>query len=385
MKLIVRMIFINFNKKILIDSFYYCLKNKDIDVDNYIQLCKAKNIYNSKLKIDYRQFSVTKIEKYNKCPFRFFADNVLRLKEKEKLELDSKIVGNILHKAMELLFDDTKNCLSDLSEEEFEAKIFYYFNNVVNADVYKCYEEKEFIPIMNLIREDFLYFAKKIAKDIKKNGFDIGKLEYAFSDILNVKGENYKISGVVDRIDESKDCFRLIDYKSGKAKYSNDDFYYGIRLQLLYYSKVIEKILRKDVSGSFYISLKDKTKSLMHGYIIDNDKYIKIADHSLFVDHHKCEFIPLKSTIKKDELIINKTNAITQNDFNKLQEYSEKLIKNSIANINDGYFSCSPIKDNQIEECNYCKFRNFCRFDKYKGNKFRELVKKNKAKEESDE
>lgn len=53
-------------------------------------------------------FSVSKIEQYNKCPYAFFMKYILRLMPRPEKKIESYDVGNVIHRALELLFADVK-------------------------------------------------------------------------------------------------------------------------------------------------------------------------------------------------------------------------------------------------------------------------------------
>ena len=75
------------------------LENDEIQIDEEsIGIIVGKDLY----------LSQTKIDKYLKCPFRYFSSEMLKLDENEKAEINQLVVGNFIHAVLEDVFNTAK-------------------------------------------------------------------------------------------------------------------------------------------------------------------------------------------------------------------------------------------------------------------------------------
>ena len=172
-----------------------------------------------------RGLSPSSIKKYLDCPLDFYNRYVIKLKEPDQVEetMENSTWGNILHLTLKNLFKE--NQLIDLDaiqtirtqanqqlKKEFELKFpDGRFNKGQNALMYfqaqKCLEA----------------FFNNEHKNIIKNGaYKIlgleKKVEHTIEVLINDKKTPFRIKGDIDRIDQTKEGIRIVDYKSGFIK-----------------------------------------------------------------------------------------------------------------------------------------------------------------------
>ena len=122
----------NYNKKYIkfnfdynneIDDFENALIKKDIEELNVIAknntvLYERLNLIKKVINKDFSDFdfdkgiknngsslSVTKLESFNRCPLNSFLTYELNLREKETLTIESRVIGNFMHKVLEVIFN----------------------------------------------------------------------------------------------------------------------------------------------------------------------------------------------------------------------------------------------------------------------------------------
>lgn len=174
-------------------------------------------------------FTPSAISTYLDCRLRFYFKYIQRIKEPEELEeeIDNRIFGNILHKALENVYETfiQENNSSDIQESDF-VKISTLVNSAVDSAFRSQFhvEEKEFqyegrnIVIFEMIQK---MVNKVLAFDKKYTPFKILGLEkddYEVSLDLNILGGKHEvlIKGGIDRVDLKNNTVRIIDYKTGK-------------------------------------------------------------------------------------------------------------------------------------------------------------------------
>ncbi|MBE9175552.1 PD-(D/E)XK nuclease family protein [Synechocystis salina LEGE 06155] len=167
------------------------------------------------ISFDYKDhwFSASQLTQLGQCPFKWFANKLLKLGEIEEAdsELDSALKGSIYHKVLEIALSDyQKNSTINLIDDE---KLREWFQQ---AEKYIAEEKK--IEVTNFRawdhqRQELIKILKRamLQPDFLPEPVDILALEQEFKGEI----EDLKIKGYIDRIDRREEGLVLIDYKSG--------------------------------------------------------------------------------------------------------------------------------------------------------------------------
>ncbi len=318
-----------------------------------------------KLMFKDNKVKVTQLEQYFSCPFKHFANYGLRLSEVESCEFDVRDIGNICHKA---------------NEKFIRALIIGGFDHSIDVD---GFIEREFD---NIIREErleekiamldervsFIRFIKRqmkanfvdILRDLERSQFRPKFIEKKFDDFaLEVGDEKFYISGRADRIDEAGNYFRIIDYKTGSTGTILKELYYGEKLQLFLYQKMMSNS-GKISAGAFYFNSRldyqanDDETLILKGLVKNQDDIIEKFDSDL-LETGKSKII----SIYKSSDGSYKGSAVSKLSIESLQDYSLKIAKGAIGEIKEGFIMPKP----NAKSCNYCSFRSFCGYEKSQG------------------
>ncbi len=168
----------------------------------------------------------SKLNLYLSCPLSFCYRNVYDIDEKPEVteDLDYAKFGNILHKAMEKLYEPLTG--KNLSEKDFKS-LYGRMDDAVR-DGFALYHgfhdrpgEFRFEGKNILGREIILKYVRKILDhDMRDIPFRIMGLEKSYAMILTIpvagQIQQVRIRGSIDRIDIKDDSVRIVDYKSGK-------------------------------------------------------------------------------------------------------------------------------------------------------------------------
>lgn len=178
-------------------------------------------------------FSPTSIGTYVRCPLQYYYKYIEGINDKTpEEEIQVNIIGSIVHKTLELLYNEFKNDI--ITSELFELVYKKHFN--------RCYKEaledngfssglpetgfnflsKTVIDSMlaNFIKEE-KYFIKNGEDGDKKYTLSMISTEKNFCHTFNINGKSIKLEGFADRIDRVNDTIRIIDYKTGKVHKSD--------------------------------------------------------------------------------------------------------------------------------------------------------------------
>ena len=167
--------------------------------------------------------SPTSLTTYVTCPLRFYFQYVLRIREREEAadEIDARNFGIVVHRVLELLYQPW------LGKELNQAQIAA-LEKQVEKKVADVLEEEDIVQeFQELAGKDVLtqsIMQRLVLKILKLDqeqapftvtGLEREDLEYK---IATVAGQQVRLSGVVDRIDEKEGITRIVDYKTGKVK-----------------------------------------------------------------------------------------------------------------------------------------------------------------------
>lgn len=224
-----------------------------------------------------RVWSVTQLELYAACPFKYFAERVLGLGQEEEREegLDARDRGSLLHEILRDFMTERRqqrrDHLQNLPESEIEgayqelretaerhfARIEREHPNRAEHPFWRLDRERlldEELPRENVLRR-FVNRERDLAPYEHRPKF----FEVSFGTKLSAKSAEHfdpelsqdepveiggiKFRGRIDRIDHDDErTFAVIDYKTGKTV-SFRDIQRGTSLQLPIYIRIAEELL----------------------------------------------------------------------------------------------------------------------------------------------
>ena len=147
---------------------------------------------------------------------------------------------------------------------------------------------------------------------------------------------------------------------------------------MLYFSLIDPVIKSSKNKTDEEIKEEIKKKFRMNGMILADIEIIKKMDKTL--EKGSSNSIPVY--IDKDGNISkSRSNAITKEEFTKLQQTAENVIKQIAKEILEGNIDIKPAyyKKNKTDTCKYCEYKSICGFNPKVHNY---LYIENKSKEE---
>ena len=381
---------------------------KSLDYTNLPTKIKKENI--QKLYGKVLTTSVSRLEKYRSCPFSYYLQYGLKLKEKEELKIRTFDTGTFMHETIDEFFNeiqDEKIELKDIEEEtimKIVSRIIDKNLNLTKNYIFTAtFKYKVLVRrLKRIVSKALKYIIETLVySDFKIEGTEVefgskGKYKPIILELEN--GQKVEITGKIDRLDtankEDGKYIRIIDYKSSSKNIDLNEVYEGLQIQLLTYMDAICKEKNVIAAGVFYFSLLEQmikaNKKLkeeeiediirknfkMKGLIIADVKIIKMNDTTLKVGTSK--MVP--AAITKEEIVNEKrTNGVTKEEFKILQDYIYKTIKEISKEILNGKIDIKPYNKNGKTPCSYCEYKSICGFNpKQKNNKYNYIDKKSK-------
>ena len=331
--------------------------------------------------------SVTRFEKFNKCPFQYFADYGLKLEERREYKLKVPDVGNILHAIMKQFGEDLKEeklRWADVGKFEIENRVTKILdeltpklNNKILLSTKTLEHQRE------RIKKVAVSSLQRLAELDRHSQFHPEIFEATFSAlskthlIYDIDGVSMELVGKIDRIDFNEDgnYFLIIDYKTGKAYLNLWEIYLGVNLQLLTYLMVtnnLQAVGERMPAAMLYfflkypakkgISIEDAKSNVdkelkMAGYTLDTEEVVRQIDSTL-------ETLPIKFNNAGTVKAVLKNNVKSDLDFKALMKFVEDKLKETGKKILSGNIAVEPIKTKKNDACKYCAYNEICRLDK---------------------
>ena len=339
--------------------------------------------------------SVSRLEQYKSCPFSYYLKYGLNLKNKNEFKIEAIDTGTFMHDVIDEFFyklEENKikvkfieekqidKIVDEIIEEKLNLKKNYIF---VSIPKYRLL----IVRLNRVIKKSIKY----IVYSLKYSQFDVLGHELEFKNGKELKpikidlddGKSIEITGKIDRLDIAKtedgNYIRIIDYKSSVKDINLNEVIAGLQLQLLTYLDAVCDEKNFLPAGVLYFNLIDKkikaNKNIsdeeieeelrkqfkMKGLLLADVQIVKMMDSNL--KSGNSEIIP--AYIDKEGNLSNKSSIITKKQFESLQKYTKKMIKQISTEILSGNIDIKPYykMKNKSTPCEYCKYKSICNFN----------------------
>jgi ATP-dependent helicase/nuclease subunit B len=359
--------------------------------------------------------SVSRIEQYAACPFKFFVHSGLRAQERKQFELDTREQGNFQHEALALFHSELqKDGLRwrDLTPADARKRIADAATSLLltyRDGLFQTTERSRFMGRM--LAASLQDFVETLVEWMREQyQFDPVAVELPFGDQASAavpaasssslppyqidlgSGRKLAFKGRIDRIDlstapGSDEVFCVVvDYKSSHKQLDPVLLAHGIQLQLLTYLNVLRRLpgaervfgVRNLVpAGVFYVSLRGKypRKETRADAIKPSTEDRKSAyQHTGRFDMRAlCRLDARPGAAKGDQFSFwlkadgvprkNSKEIMQSEDFIALLDSVEKSIREMGLRIFSGAAEVSPFRKGPLTACAHCEYRAICRVD----------------------
>ncbi len=308
--------------------------------------------------------SPTRIEEYYSCPYKTFLSKGLKLKSREEGVVDGLSVGNIIHEIFSKYMlrlsrvkdkQSSDELVSELASEILKKQDYARFldDAVTRYSVARAIDECAKFCYKNYLAMSSSSFTVKRTEA----GFGDGK-DCAYPAIGLLDGQ-VKLSGVIDRVDESGEYYRVLDYKTGSPKSDLDLLFTGQKLQLYLYAKAVNPNKDKKLAGAYYMPISDEFRSedkdapvLSKGVTLFEEGALVLQDNQI-LQSKKSEFLPV--SVKKDQMTID--GEMTAEGLQSAVDYAVAVSEKAVERMSEGVIVATPAND---KVCGYCEFKALC-------------------------
>ncbi|EFU73830.1 PD-(D/E)XK nuclease family protein [Enterococcus italicus] len=361
---------------------------------------QAEKLYGSSL-----YSSVSRLETYHNCEYRYFVQYGLRLKERDIYGLTSAVTGEFFHDALDrflsLLIRDQLS-LTNLTEEMRQSLVEEVLKSIFGDARYQILaSSSRMMFLYHQLSQTIQRVSWVIQEQAKRSKFSPAQTEVLFGQIAAKKGISgleiplnnggkLHVRGKIDRIDHvyvgDQAYIGVVDYKSSAHDFSITDAYYGLAMQLLTYLDVAlmdaAELIGQETAkpaGAFYLHVQDpilkeeenldqqRLKKYKYTGIFMNDASLYQAYDQSLEKSQNSDVFPIRMDKDEHYQIVSqsKDKFYTEDELNVLLDHNRQMMKQSAEKLLQGTISLNPTLQlkNQKRACQHCPFRSVCTFD----------------------
>lgn len=346
--------------------------------------------------------SVSKIENFNACQYKYFMTYGLKLKERDTFELSPAAAGDFYHDALDQLFKvliKEQLVLSELTSDELKGITENVLQGVIGDARFAILSAS---PRMNYIRHQLSQTIQRVSQALReqsrRTGMSTMQTEILFGQIAQKTGINglkialpdnksLDIRGKIDRLDKisigEKDYLAVVDYKSSQHTFDYRDAYFGLTMQMITYLDVALQNAAQLVgtenvkpAGAFYLQVKNPIHSgglsdeklekerlkefSYNGLLLDDNQLLDRLDRTLDEDPKSLVF-PYNQKKNGD---YTSRQFVSETEIDQLIKKNRENFKAAGTEIFEGSTKLNPAnRDNKKIACGFCPYRSICQFD----------------------
>lgn len=342
--------------------------------------------------------SVSKLETYSRCPYKYFLEYGLNLKKREMQEVSLSDMGTLLHGVVEQVFrrvetrhvedhlvteKDTGNPWEAITEEELTQLTMDAVDRIAESEQGEIYRQTAANQnLLKRMRQVAAYAIIDLKGQLMKGKMIPYRFELEFNrknsdrecrnlqsaSITLDQGTTMTLSGIVDRIDvcqdESHVYVKVVDYKSSQKELQMEQITAGLQLQLLIYTNVVMEVLKKRFpdkeiipAGSLYYGFKIPMieKKVKEETTLKNIREAT-AMTGIINDDETC-----KAYMGDPSLLPGPDETTGQ--YTDLLNNVQSVVKNLGEEILKGQIPIRPVTAGRGLPCDYCDYKDVCKLD----------------------
>ncbi|MBN2841899.1 MAG: PD-(D/E)XK nuclease family protein, partial [Sedimentisphaerales bacterium] len=363
---------------------------------------------------DHMETSISKLEEYSRCPFRFFSKYMLKLNERKPFGLQAVDMGSYYHAVLCEEFRILQNRGQNWHEIENEQLP----QLVEDASQEVCRHNPEVIELIEKTSRNSYMFAKArqdlvklsltICQAARVSNFRQEQAEFGFggqqdqtTGLHLTLPDAYKVilTGKIDRIDTwcqqgQNKAVAIYDYKLSDKKFDWVKFYSGLELQLACYLLIAAEQYQggnNQPAGMFFLETrpatiryntpmpqnKDSSEPQINSAGVKYNGLVN-SDYALNLETNLESGSQFYSGLKKPKSgdnagIIAGPNCVSDETIKAVMSYSRNILTDIANNIITGKIEILPYRYKMETACTNCPYDQVCRFDQSL-DQYREII-----------
>lgn len=351
---------------------------------------------------DRMRLSPTRVERYYRCPFSYFAADGLGLKKRRKVEFTPLESGSVIHNVLQVMVQrHGGKGLAELPEQQLKDEIHAIIREYLAARV----EDVDKLPtrfkyLFGRLTGMLARLLRHIGKEFQQSEFSPEAFELPINlqegveplRLETADGVSVVVEGVIDRVDimkkNGKRYVRVVDYKSGAKSFALHDILYGLNLQMLLYLFTIQEngtgeLAETIPAGVLYMPVREHFISesrdagdeklaaerekqwRMSGLLLEDEEVLRGMEREV-----AGVFIPAK--LGKNGLDA-KSSLAGKAEMGRLSRKVKEMVVKMAESLTGGGIGATPVLAEDYLTCEYCDYRAVCGFEP--GDPIREVAK----------
>lgn len=339
--------------------------------------------------------SVSALENFAACPFKFFISHGLRAAERKEFELDARERGSFQHEVLSAFHNEVRSeklNWRDLTPEQArkrirrigEAQLTQYRQGLLVSDAARRFAGRHLLDSLETLISVLVGWAVDYRFDpaLVETGFGLGtnspwpawRLDLANNHALLLRGR-------VDRVDVWRDPTTgvaltvVMDYKSSSRKPDELKLHHGLQLQLPAYLAALEQLPEVRATfksgtvrpaGVFYVNLRGefsaaKTRT---DALADATTAARLSfQHAGRFDETHYDILDPRGTKEQFKTHHASHNKLTSAAFRDLLDRAVQNLQRFGNEIYSGVIAPAPFRKGAETACDFCDYSAICRFD----------------------
>lgn len=356
---------------------------------DYLAPAQAALLYGTELAT-----SVSALENYAACPFKFFVSHGLRAAERREFELDPRERGSFQHEVLTVFHQELaaeqlrwRDLTPDTARQRVrrigQERLQTYRNGLLISDPARQFNGTLLLESLEALIAVLVDWAQDYQFDpvLVETGFGLPGSPWPAWRLELDSGHALRLRGRIDRVDlcrepETNTALAVVmDYKSSSRKPDRIKLYHGLQLQLPAYLAVLELlpearasfgVTRLIPAGVFYVNLRGESDSAKnHAAALEDPARARRLAYQ-HTGRYDEQFLPLLDPEKKGEQFKTSKQAHDRMDAAAFREMLQRVAANLGrfgAEIYSGKLAPDPFRKGTETACKYCDYAAICRFD----------------------
>lgn len=307
-------------------------------------------------------FSVSQLETYAACSFRYLSHYILGLKERPLARMDPARLGEVFHRGLLHLSRRLaeEGCLEEEALPDLLDAILADMEHRI-PEVRRSYVRRQLVRILGEV-------GRHLQEHLAYGRFRPSGLEKPFRfPLLLPDGTRAFLEGRIDRVEECSTeeatWVRVVDYKTWGKSLDLEEVRLGLSLQLPLYLLAAVELWGGEPAGFLYMPIllrwKERPPSLkMDGYLVDH------PDALLAMDERGSGRLIPASQVQKGGWS-KQSKILPLEDLRALMEKALKHAQTWSQAILEGRVKEEPLYWNGRLACENCIFQGFCHYDPF--------------------
>lgn len=341
--------------------------------------------------------SVSALENFAACPFKFFVSHGLRAAERKEFELDARERGSFQHEVLSAFHNEVRQenlNWRDLTPDQArdrirrigEKQLTQYRQGLLVSDAARRFAGRHLLDSLETLIRVLVGWARDYQFDptLVETGFGLGsnspwpawRLDLADNHALLLRGR-------IDRVDLWRDPVTgaaltvVMDYKSSSRKPDELKLHHGLQLQLPAYLAALEQIpeVRATVkapaltpAGVFYVNLRGEfsSKKTRAETMADAATATRLSyQHAGRFDESHYDKLDPRNTKEQFKTHHAARNKLTAAAFRDLLDRAVENLRRFGREIYSGTIAPAPFRKGSETACQFCDYAAICRFDSW--------------------